>query len=43
MINDSCATDHVMKFPGFLPPFLHTASDQNWMCRRPGNKARGGV
>ena len=26
--------------PGLLPPFLHTASDQNWKCRRPGNEAR---
>ena len=26
-------------FPGLLPPFLHTASDQNWSRGRPGNEA----
>jgi len=27
--------------PDFLPLFLHTASNKNFRCRRPGNKARG--
>ena len=25
--------------PGLPPPFLHTASDQNWTVGRPGNEA----
>ena len=27
--------------PDLLPLFLHTASNKNWKCRRPGNECRG--
>ena len=33
---DAHAMDHVVRFPGLLPPFLYTASDQGG---RPGNEA----
>ena len=35
----SHAADHIIRFSGLLPPFLHTASDQNWRYRTPGNEA----
>ena len=34
--NGTCAQSHMPSLP---PPFLHIASDQNWMVGRSGNEA----
>ena len=34
----SSAADHVVRFPRSSASILHTVSDQNWKCRRPGTR-----